>query len=153
MFIKENRTHTVIIPACDMSANIRKSIMNRLYDDVEGVTLNDSYILAVLKIIFISEGVITNNGDISFRVKYQALSIQIINDSVIEARVIEVNSMGMFAQIGPINLFVSHHQIPSNVKENIMVSSLVRLRVKGVRYDNGLSVVGSLNEEYLGVVL
>lgn len=153
MFIKESRTHTVIIPACDMSMNIRQSIINRLYKDVEGITLNDSYIVSVLNILFISEGILTNNGDISFKVKYQALSIQIINDSVIEARVIEVNSMGMFAQIGPVNLFVSHHQIPLNVKENIMVSSLVRLRVKGVRYSNGLSVVGSLNEEYLGVVL
>lgn len=152
MFIKETRTQTVIIPSAALSSNIRQSIVTKLYNDVEGKTFNNSYIILVLSISYISEGSITNSGDISFKVTYQALSVQIVTNSIIEARVIEVNSMGLFAQIGPVNLFVSHHQIPMNVKQNLMVSSIVRLRVKGVRYDNGLSVVGSLNEEYLGVV-
>ncbi|KRH94846.1 DNA-directed RNA polymerase subunit E' [Pseudoloma neurophilia] len=153
MFIKELRDHTINISSSLITSNIRQSILTKLYQDVEGATFNNSYILLVLTINNISEGRITNNGDIAFIINYTALSLQLQENTVIETRVLELNQMGLFSRIGPISIFISNHQIPINVKENLMNSSLIRLRVKGVRYNNGLSVVGSLNEEYLGVVL
>lgn len=153
MFVKKILNHTVNIPSNFLSSSLSQIILSQLYFDVENKTYNDHYLLLVLKIITISEGKIKINGDIIFKITYQALCLEIENNYILESKVIEINNMGIFTNIGPINIFVSHHQIPVNVKESIILGSVVRLRVKGVRYDNGISVVGSLNEEYLGVIL
>lgn len=153
MFTLATHHHTVNIPAALLNADIPTSIHSALYTDVEGKTLNSTYILLVLEILHISEGHITLTGDITFKVKFKSLNLEIKNGMVVEAKIAEVNQMGLFAHIGPVSIFVSHYQIPSSLRDNLTVGSGVRLRVKGVRYENGISVVGTLNEEFLGVVL
>lgn len=153
MFIKETRSHVVTLPASKLSTSIQSSILSLLYTDLESTTTAPTFILTILRVESIGDGVITTTGAIEFKVDFECVSINILPDMIIECKVVEVNAMGLFAQIGPVNLFVSHHQVPQAVKENVMEGSVVRMRVKGVRYDKGVSVVGSLNEEYLGVVL
>ena len=84
---------------------------------------------------------------------------------VVDAVVSSVNSMGFFADVGPLSVFISKHLIPNDMKytpshtppayisedQVVMKSSKVRIKIIGTRSDvNSISAIGSIKEDYLG---
>lgn len=82
-------------------------------------------------------------------------------------QVASVNKMGLFAEVGPLQVFVSSHLIPSEYGydglavppaylagggvKRIAAGDTLRLKIVGTRVDAAeIVAIGSIKEEYLG---
>lgn len=86
-------------------------INNKLYADVEGTcTGRYGYIIAVLSISDPGSGtVLPGVGTAEFVVKYTAIVYKPFKGEVVDGQVASVNKMGFFADVGPLQVFVSSH--------------------------------------------
>ncbi|TIA75905.1 hypothetical protein E3P91_00210 [Wallemia ichthyophaga] len=126
-------------------------INSKLFADVEGTcTGRYGYIIAVLSISDPGSGtVIPGVGTAEFVVKYTAIVYKPFKGEVVDGKVANVNKMGFFADVGPLQVFVSSHLIPQDIKfdpsatppcfssedQVIERGSKVRLKVVGTRVD------------------
>lgn len=150
---------------------MQQQLRNKLLTDVEGTCTGQfGYIVCVLDCMSIDIGrgrVIPTSGSAEFEVKYRAVVWKPFKGEVVDGIVTDVNKMGIFADVGPINVFISVQNIPSTLKytpennppayaseeENVTKGSTVRLKIVGTAtYVNAINVIGSINEDYLGVV-
>jgi len=75
--------------------------------------------------------------------------------------------MGFFAEVGPLQVFVSSHLIPNDMKFNpygnppsysdegvvIEKGSLVRIKIVGTRFDaTDIFAIGTIKEDFCGVL-
>lgn len=75
----------------------------------------------------------------------------------------------MFAEIGPLSCFISHHSIPADMQfcpnsvppcykskdEDVVIAAedKIRLKIVGTRVDaTGIFAIGTLMDDYLGLV-
>ena len=86
-------------------------INRKLYSDVEGTcTGRNGYIIAVLSISDAGSGtIIPGIGTAEFVVKYTAIVYKPFKGEVVDGQVANVNKMGFFADVGPLQIFVSSH--------------------------------------------
>ncbi|TIA88524.1 hypothetical protein E3P99_02555 [Wallemia hederae] len=126
-------------------------INNKLFADVEGTcTGRYGYIIAVLSISDPGSGtVLPGVGTAEFVVKYTAIVYKPFKGEVVDGQVASVNKMGFFADVGPLQVFVSSHLIPQDIKfdpganppcfssedQVIEKGSKVRLKIVGTRVD------------------
>lgn len=109
--------------------------------------------------------VIPGSGLAEFNSTYQAVVLKPFKGEVMDAKITNVNKMGFFAQVGPLNIFVSSHLIPieyrfqpeSNPPEFVSASDRlvkgrkVRIKIVGTRVDaNEIFAIGTMKEDYLG---
>lgn len=116
----------------------------------------------------------TNNfnfvGMATFPVKYNAIVFRPFKNEVFEGIVKQVNKVGIFVTVGPLDCFVSRNSMPSQIefcdKSNppsykskeedgdiITEDSKIRLKIVGLRTDiNGMFAIGSLMDDYLGPI-
>jgi DNA-directed RNA polymerase II subunit RPB7 len=106
------------------------------------------------------------------------LFLKPFKNEVLEGVVASINKMGFFANIGPLQVFVSSHLIQSqfqfdavavppcyvdmssgggggggNMDRRIGPGDVVRLKVIGTRLDaSEIVAIGSIKEDYLGVL-
>ena len=84
----------------------------------------------------------------------------------------QVNKLGFFAQVGPLQVFVSKHLIPADMlfdaqsnpasyvsqvtdqqPQRITKDSEVRLRIVATRVDSAeIFAIGTIKDEYLGLI-
>lgn len=149
---------------------MKQYLRQKLLTDVEGTCTGQfGYIVCVLDCMNIDVGMgqITtgNTGSAEFKVKYRAVVWKPFKGEVMDAVVSSVNSMGFFADVGPLSVFISKHLIPSDMKytpshtppayisedQVVMKDSKVRIKIIGTRSDvNSISAIGSIKEDYLG---
>lgn len=139
----------------------------KLRDDVEGTcTGKYGYIIKVVGMIDVGQGkVIPGSGLAEFNSTYQAVVLKPFKGEVMDAKITNVNKMGFFAEVGPLNIFVSSHLIPieyrfqpeSNPPEFVSASDRlvkgrkVRIKIVGTRVDaNEIFAIGTMKEDYLG---
>eukprot|EP01103_Thecamoeba_quadrilineata_P010111 TRINITY_DN2098_c0_g1_i1.p1 TRINITY_DN2098_c0_g1~~TRINITY_DN2098_c0_g1_i1.p1 ORF type:complete len:118 (-),score=20.35 TRINITY_DN2098_c0_g1_i1:133-486(-) len=108
-------------------------------------------------------------GFVSFPVTYTAIVFRPFKGEVVDAVVTQVNKMGFFAEVGPLQVFVSKHLIPSDMTfdpqkpvacfvsedESIKIAKddEVRLKIIGTRVDaTEIFSIGSIKEDYLGPI-
>jgi len=104
--------------------------------------------------------------------RFSAIVFRPFKGEVLDAIVTVVNKLGFFAEVGPLQVFVSKHVIPADMHFDpqsnpacyisqisdeqpvqIQKDSQVRLRVLGVRVDaSEIFAVGTIKEDYLGVL-
>ncbi|EOB15010.1 DNA-directed RNA polymerase II subunit RPB7 [Nosema bombycis CQ1] len=154
MFFVKDFTHKIHLSPSYLGPQIQSLIQDYLYRTVEGSCTESGYVIAVLEIDDVSEGIILLDGLISFTVKYKALVLKTYKGEVLEAVVVESTRMGIFASAGPLTIFISNHRIPPDILElNIGKETILRLKIIGTRIDYGkIYAVGTLEDEYLGVV-
>lgn len=82
-----------------------------MYTEVEGTcTGKYGFVIAVTTIDSIGSGVIQpGQGFVVYPVKYKAIVFRPFKGEVLDAVVTQVNKVGMFAEIGPLSCFISHH--------------------------------------------
>ncbi|ELA45920.1 hypothetical protein VCUG_02589 [Vavraia culicis subsp. floridensis] len=155
MFFISELSHTIHLSPNYFDTNLQYAVRSHLLEEVEGACSSDhGFILAVISIQNVGEAVLNHMGSVLFKVKYTAITLKPVRNEVIEAKVDEVNKMGLFAHIGPLSIFVSNYQIPNNLQESIKKDTLVRLKIIGTKIDkNEIYAVGTINEEFLGVIL
>ncbi|ANB12911.1 DNA-directed RNA polymerase II subunit RPB7 [Sugiyamaella lignohabitans] len=130
-------------------------LKNKLLADVEGTCTGQfGYIICVMDGMKIDVGkgrVIPSTGSAEFEVKYRAIVWRPFKGEVVDGIVTNVNKMGVFADVGPLSVFISSHLIPSDMtfnpsanppaytseEQSIEKGSRVRLKIVGVRADVG----------------
>ncbi|KAL1933264.1 hypothetical protein VTP01DRAFT_7354 [Rhizomucor pusillus] len=169
MFFLKELSHIISLHPAYLGPNMHKQIREKLYADVEGTcTGRYGYIITVVKVGDISKGkVLPGTGLAEFNVKYQAIVFKPYKGEVVDAVVTTVNKMGFFAEVGPLNVFVSSHLIPNDMhydanndppcyaSEDQVIQKDVQVRIKlvGTRVDaTEIFAIGTIKEDYLGVI-
>ncbi|KAL6041532.1 DNA-directed RNA polymerase II subunit RPB7, variant 2 [Balamuthia mandrillaris] len=122
----------------------------------------------VTAVVSIGKGqVVSGNGFVTFPITYKAVVFRPFKGEVVDAVVTQVNKMGFMAEVGPLQVFVSKHLIPSDMNfdandecfvsddESIRISKddEVRLKIVGTRVDaSELFSIGSIKEDFLGPI-
>ncbi|CAJ0884346.1 3435_t:CDS:2, partial [Entrophospora sp. SA101] len=155
MFFIKKLTHTIQLHPSFFTQNFNNYLAARLYADVEGKCSGRfGYVICVLDTIEsldISNGkVIPSHGIAEFEVNYRAVVYKPFKGEVVDAIVSQVNKMGFFADVGPLQIFVSSHLIPQDLtfdssrnppafveNENTVLEkgSHVRIKIVGTRFD------------------
>lgn len=74
------------------------------------LTLCVRYIISVIQITDIGEGVIVpGTGQARFKCRYTAVVMKPFKGETVDGKVVNVNKMGFFAMVGPLQVFVSSH--------------------------------------------
>ncbi|KAM7540934.1 hypothetical protein Aperf_G00000037852 [Anoplocephala perfoliata] len=150
-----------------------ETVKAKLFSDVEGTcTGKYGFIVAVTNIEHIGAGILLpNRGFVQYHIVYRAIVFRPFKGEVIDAIVTQVNKVGVFAEAGPLNIFISKYSIPNNIKfegaeptnENaneddeeedtqvVQLEDRIRLRIIGLRVDSSaIFAVGTLMDDYLG---
>ncbi|CAO3671547.1 unnamed protein product [Umbelopsis vinacea] len=148
---------------------MQTQLNDKLYTDVEGTCSGRfGYIITVVRIHSIGKGkILPGSGLAEFKVKYQAIVFKPFKGEVVDAVVTTVNKMGFFADVGPLQVFVSSHLIPTDMRfdpngnppcyqseDQIIQKDIhVRLKIVGTRIDaTEIFAIGTIKEDYLGVI-
>ncbi|XP_015189403.1 PREDICTED: DNA-directed RNA polymerase II subunit rpb7-like [Polistes dominula] len=154
MFFVKDFVHKIHLSPSYLGPQIQSLIKDYLYKTIEGSCTDSGYVISVLDINNVSEGIISFNGLTTFTIKYKALVLKPYKGEVVEASVVEMNKMGILASVGPLTIFVSNHQIPPDIQDSGLVKeAVVRLKIIGTKIDSSkIYAVGTLNDEYLGII-
>jgi len=142
---------------------------HKLMSDVEGTCSGKfGYIICVLTVTDVGAGIVLpGNGQAEFIARYRAIVFKPFKGEVLEGVVGEVNKMGFFAEVGPLNVFVSNHLIGTDFKfdpnstppawtstdQLIEKNSHVRMKIVGTRVDaTEIFAIGTIKEDHLGVI-
>lgn len=153
MFHLASLKHSLLLEPSAYSYKIDQTISERLVSTVEGSCSGENgYIITVLSILDISEGLVQHSGWTLFEIKYKALVLNVSKGEVVDALVSETNKMGIFASIGPLTIFISNYQIPSTFSA-LSKNSMLRLKIIGTKVEaTRIFAIGTLNEDFLGAI-
>jgi len=171
MFFLKDLSLTLSLHPSFFGPNMRTYLKHKLLSDVEGTCSGQyGYIICVLdhqKIDIGAGKIVPGVGLAEFTVKYQAIIFKPFKGEVVDATVTTVNKMGFFADVGPMQIFVSIHLIPpdlkflpdanppnfSNEEQVIEKGAMVRVKIMGLRMDvKDIFAIGTIKEDYLGVL-
>ncbi|KAL0568808.1 DNA-directed RNA polymerase II subunit [Marasmius crinis-equi] len=130
MFFIKELTHTILLHPSYFGPRMLNFLESKLYSDVEGTCSGQfGYIIAVVSVLDIGKGmVLSRSGQAEFITRYRAIMFKPFKGEVVDGVVNNVTKMGFFADVGPLNVFVSHQIIEENTK--------LRLKIVGTRVDS-----------------
>ncbi|KAJ3396380.1 DNA-directed RNA polymerase II subunit [Lobulomyces angularis] len=153
---------------------MKEYLVKRLHEEVEGTCSGRyGYVVAIIKVLEVGKGVLQHTtGSAEFKIHYQAVVFKPFKNQVVDGVVTTVNKMGFFADVGPLQCFVSLHLIPDYMKfdpnsnppayisegqeaqeTKIEKGGIVRMRIVGTRVDaTEIFAISSIKEDYLGVI-
>jgi DNA-directed RNA polymerase II subunit RPB7 len=154
--------------------DLRGFLTKRLIEKVEGsCSGRHGFIIAVTEVLSVGKGKIREGaGLVTFAIRYKAVVFRPFKGEVLDAVVTTVNKMGFFAEVGPLQVFVSKHLIPNDMEFDpqsnpasyvsqisdeqpmrVTKDSEVRLRIMGTRVDaTEIFAIGTIKDEYLGLL-
>lgn len=149
---------------------LRETLVTKLVREVEGTcTGRHGFVVAVTGVDDIGAGMIRDGtGFVTFPVQYSCVVFRPFRGEVLEAVVSMVNKMGFFADAGPVQIFVSTHLIPEDMKfvasesncyqtedgtVTIQKETEVRLKIVGTRVDaTEIFCIGTIKDDFLGLI-
>jgi DNA-directed RNA polymerase II subunit RPB7 len=171
MFFWQQLEKTVYLEPRYFDAQLNQTLLQKLHKEVEGTcTGRYGFVITVTGLESVSEGVVQDGtGMVGFKIVYKAVVFRPFKNEVLDAVVTQVNKHGFMAAAGPLQIFVSHHQIPLDMKFDLHSDSPafisedethkiqrdddVRLKLIGVRVDAAeIFAIGSIAFDYLGMV-
>lgn len=173
MFYVHTLDHEIVLEPVHFGPKLRATIVQLLKNEVEGLALaNYGYVVNVIEVPEheIASGIIEHDtGNVVFTVKYTALLLRPFINEVVDAVVAHCNTLGFFAYVGPLRIFVSKHSMPEDMfqgydaekeawvsddKEVVIASGAgVRLKVKGRTVEQGnITAIGTIKDNYLGLI-
>ncbi|KAF9507755.1 hypothetical protein BS47DRAFT_1373817 [Hydnum rufescens UP504] len=174
MFFIKELTHTILLHPSYFGPRMVEYLEHKLMSDVEGTCSGKfGYIICVLTVTDVGAGIVLpGNGQAEFIARYRAIVFKPFKGEVLEG-VWLVKSircawqMGFFAEVGPLNVFVSNHLIGTDFKfdpnstppawtstdQLIEKNSHVRMKIVGTRVDaTEIFAIGTIKEDHLGVI-
>ncbi|KAL9102848.1 MAG: hypothetical protein Q9163_002063 [Psora crenata] len=147
---------------------VKEYLTSKLLEDVEGTCTGQYYIICVMDTYDISEGrVVPGSAVAEYTMHYRAVVWRPFKGETVDAIVSSVNRMGVFADVGPLPVFVSNHLIPPGIKwdpnatppqytdngdQVIEKGTQLRIKLIGTRSDVGsMFAIGSIKEDFLGI--
>jgi len=169
MFFIKELTHTILLHPSYFGPRMAIFLEEKLYSDVEGTCSGQfGYIIAVVSTLDTGKGIVlSGSGQAEFIVRYRAIVFKPFKGEVVDGVVQNVNKMGFFAEVGPLNVFVSHQLIhpdmrfdpnsnpPSFASDESVIEkgTRVRLKIVGTRVDaTEIFAIGTIKEDHLGVI-
>ncbi|KAK2785756.1 DNA-directed RNA polymerase II subunit [Onygenales sp. PD_12] len=170
MFFIHFLEHVLTLHPTFFGSHVKEYLTQKLLDDVEGVCTGDYYIVCVMDTYDISEGrVLPGSGLAEYTIMYRAIVWKPFKGETVDAIVTSVKNQGIFAEVGPLTVFVSKHLIPPEIKwdpdatppqytdngdQIIEKGTNLRIKLIGLRNDvQNMFAIGSIKEDYLGCVL
>ncbi|XP_065186711.1 DNA-directed RNA polymerase II subunit RPB7-like [Sycon ciliatum] len=170
MFFHLELEHEILLHPRYFGRSLLDTVTRKLFTEVEGTCHGKcGFVIAVTTIESIGDGFIQpGRGFVIYPVKYKAIVFRPFKGEVLDAVVKDVNKVGLFTEIGPLQCFVSRHSIPGNMEfdpnsnppcyktENeemvIQQNDEIRLKIVGTRVDAAdIFAIGSLMDDYLGL--
>jgi len=174
MFFHMELSKELLLYPKHFGPNIQGLLQEKLIHTVEGSCSGQyGFVVAVTDVIEIGKGRIREGGGLAtFPMRYNAIVFRPFKGEVFDAIVTVVNKLGFFAQVGPLQVFVSKHLIPEDMAfdsqsalpayvsqvtdqqpQRVMKDSEVRLRVIATRVDKAeIFAIGTIKDEYLGLL-
>lgn len=170
MFIEIELTQAINISPIHFGASVRSTVIDKLVAKVEGKCFGDTgYVILVKSIKSISDGKTDDTyGHVQFVVVFLAVVFRPFRGEVLDAQISSVNKNGLYAQCGPLSIYVSKHRLPSEftfdpsyrgepvyvskqIGEYLKKNDIVRLRIDGLSVEMGETyAVGTMDESFLG---
>ncbi|KAG8310906.1 DNA-directed RNA polymerase II subunit RPB7 [Homalodisca vitripennis] len=118
MFYHISLEHEILLHPRYFGPQLHETVKQKLYTEVEGTcTGKYGFVIAVTTIDNIGAGIIQpGQGFVVYPVKYKAIVFRPFKGEVLDGVVTQVNKVGMFAEIGPLSCFISHHSIPADMQ-------------------------------------
>ena len=155
-FVKKLRRDILLEPKF-LGQKLKECVKKKLLDDLEGQCLGKhGYVISILDIADadIIPGLIDNDtGSVNVVVWYSAILLRPFRNEVLDTVVITASEEhGFFTKVGPLQIFVSRHAMPDDMRFNhnlgdcwisedetveIKEGSVVRLRIIGINIDAG----------------
>lgn len=92
---------------------MEQMLRNKLIQDVEGTCTGQfGYIICVMDGMPIDMGkgrIVPGDGSAEFEVKYTAIVWRPFKGEVVDGVVSNVQQLGLFVDVGPLTVFISHH--------------------------------------------
>lgn len=153
-------------------AKLLETLTQRLTQEVEGTFAGrHGFIVTVLKIQQpLPSGQLDESdstGSAIFPLCYKAIVFRPFKGEVLDAIVFRVVQHGFFCETGPLTVFVSHHQLPTDLRfdaqsevwstpddeDRIEKDSAVRIKILGLKIEaTEISATGTIKESYLGPI-
>jgi len=93
-------------------AKLQETLTEALNAEVVGsCTSRYGYIVGVVKIVSLGKGKISESGFATFVIEYVAIVFKPFRNEVMDGVVSDVNKLGFFCYVGPLQIFISRHQI------------------------------------------
>uniref|UniRef100_T1IQR5 DNA-directed RNA polymerase II subunit RPB7 n=1 Tax=Strigamia maritima TaxID=126957 RepID=T1IQR5_STRMM len=110
--------HEILLHPRYFGPQLLETVKQKLFTEVEGTcTGKYGFVIAVTTIDNIGAGLIQpGRGFVVYPVKYKAIVFRPFKGEVLDAVVTQVNKVGFFTEIGPLNCFISRHSIPADMK-------------------------------------
>ncbi|GLH00707.1 Uncharacterized protein GBIM_07000 [Gryllus bimaculatus] len=123
MFYHISLEHEILLHPRYFGPQLLETVKQKLYTEVEGTcTGKYGFVIAVTTIDNIGSGLIQpGQGFVVYPVKYKAIVFRPFKGEVLDAVVTQVNKVGMFAEIGPLSCFISHHVVRMAFVQQILV--------------------------------
>ncbi|KAM0792234.1 hypothetical protein ACM66B_004929 [Microbotryomycetes sp. NB124-2] len=165
--LQKELTQTLPLHPSYFTRNIKDYLQRLLTDQVEGSCSGRvGYIISVIQVTDIGRGKVVEGGA-EFKISYNAIVYRPFRGEVVDGVVANVNKMGVFADVGPVQCFISTHLIPNEFKfdpnsnppsftsptENLTIQkgSHIRLKIVGTRVDaTEIFAIGTIKEDFLG---
>eukprot|EP01135_Chromosphaera_perkinsii_P005869 Nk52_evm2s370 gene=Nk52_evmTU2s370 len=174
MFFHTELNHEILLHPRYFGPRLSKILLQKLNSEIEGTCMGKhGFVIMVTEVVDISKGKIQEGlewkGLVTFSVKYKAVVFRPFKGEVLDAIVKQVTKVGVFAEVGPLSIFISRFLIPSdmvfdgtnnppayrNAEDSIQISKddEIRLKVLNIRVDaNEIFAIGTIKEDYLGVI-
>jgi DNA-directed RNA polymerase II subunit RPB7 len=172
MFFLVKRTDTVALHPKSLGKHVGDEMVKSLRKKVEGKnTGRFGFTICVIQIDTFSEGKLhPDTGYCHYNVSYTALVMRNFYNEVVPARVVSIVPHGLWAQAGPLEIFVSGTQgMPSDMKYQqsrdgtdtfysptqdmrLEVGTPLRVKLVGLRKDvqnTNAPALGSIDEDFL----
>ena len=171
-FFKHLRHEVLLTPEC-FGPRLKNVIRRKLSDEVEGTCIQGiGYVVCVMDVEDenIGKGLVEyETGNASFMVTYGAILFRPFDKEVLDATVTSVNQLGFFCKAGPLQIFVSRHNMPGDMREGFNAATdmwvsqdgvvevkrgcVVRLRIMGLAMEAAkITAVGNISDDFLGVI-
>ena len=171
VFFKKRLSRVVHVHPMFLGARLREHIKLRAQEDVQAAAMGTvsgmGFVVLVLKIEddMISEGKIDHlTGLTRFDVSYDAIVFRPFRNEVLDAVTKVCTTQGVFAEAGPLDIFVSRHYIPpeyefraddaswASTETGVVIRAGAEMRVKvlGANATGAVAAIGTINEPHLG---
>lgn len=175
MFLLKTIKKEILLEPKFLGPNLMHHIFSRLTTELEGQCYGKlGYVISVMKVeesnLITDNALIDNdNGAVNMTCTCQVLVLRPFKNEVVDALVsMSDNTAGINVNIGPLVIYVSRFCMPKTISfdetsgnrwvsedgaTEIAVGTTIRLRIIGFAFRDGkISAVGTINEDYLGVI-
>lgn len=150
----------------DSIVNINDDIISKYELD----TINGKcHIIKILKIHKYGNPTISNtNGSAIFKIKFTAICFNVYINEIIDGVVHRLDSNGIYLTVGPLTAFIHNKLMPETMKFTsditnmytdsndseivINTDSIVRFKVKSIKLNSPIEIIGDIRGDFLGPI-